>query len=92
MSVFVTQQNADPDNDLIREGKLPYWSFAFYHSTPLLLVALEMEQLFVKQSPLDVYFEWLDSVIEKKVCNVRINPNLIWCVLNIYVVGHYKDG
>lgn len=53
MSVFVAQQDSNPDHDLIRE------------------VALEMEQLFVKQSPLEVYFEWLDSVIEKRVCNAQ---------------------
>ena len=40
------------------------------------LVALEMEQLFVKQSPLEVYFEWLDSVIEKRVCNVSTNTTI----------------
>ena len=33
-------------------------------------VAHELEQLFIKQSSLEVYFEWLDSVIEKRVSEV----------------------
>jgi len=59
MSVFLAQQDADPENDLIKE------------------VALEIEQLFVKQSSLEVYFEWLDSVIEKRVCNVSKTPYMV---------------
>ena len=35
-------------------------------------VAHELEQLFIKQSSLEVYFEWLDSIIEKRVSEVRI--------------------
>ena len=35
-------------------------------------VAGELEQLLVKQSSLEVYFEWLDSLIERKVCEVRL--------------------
>lgn len=31
-----------------------------------------MEQLLVKQSPLEIYFEWLDSLIERKVCEVKL--------------------
>ena len=34
-------------------------------------VASELEQLFVKQSSLEVYFEWLDSLIERRVAEVR---------------------
>ena len=33
-------------------------------------VAHELEQLFIKQSTLEVYFEWLDSIIEKQVTEV----------------------
>ena len=69
MAVFVTQRDAEPDNDLIREG-MPVIILIKPLSLFPPLVALEMEQLFVKQSPLEVYFEWLDSVIEKRVCNV----------------------
>lgn len=69
MSVFVTQRDAEPDNDLIREGMSVIMLMEPLSPFPP-LVALEMEQLFVKQSPLEVYFEWLDSVIEKRVCNV----------------------
>ena len=36
------------------------------------VVAHELEQLFVKQSSLETYFEWLDSVIEKRICEVCI--------------------
>ena len=36
----------------------------------LYTVIQELEQLFVKQSSLEVYFEWLDSVIEKRVSEV----------------------
>ena len=41
------------------------------------LVASELEQLLVKQSSLEVYFEWLDSLIERRVCEVRVvqTPN-----------------
>lgn len=41
-------------------------------TTSLSAVALEMEQLFVKQSSLEVYFEWLDSVIERRVSEVSL--------------------
>ena len=34
-------------------------------------VAHELEQLFIKQSALEVYFEWLDSIIEKRISEVR---------------------
>jgi len=42
-------------------------------------VALEMEQLFVKQSSLEVYFEWLDSVIERRVSEVSLNELMKGC-------------
>ncbi len=35
------------------------------------IVASELEQLFVKQSSMEVYFEWLDSLIERRVSEVR---------------------
>ena len=34
-------------------------------------VAGELEQMFIKQSSLEVYFEWLDSVIDRRVNEVR---------------------
>ena len=37
----------------------------------LCAVAHELEQLFIKQSALEVYFEWLDSIIEKRISEVR---------------------
>lgn len=41
--------------------------FVSYQTT----VARELEQLYVKQSTLEVYFEWLDSLIERRVSEVR---------------------
>jgi len=45
--------------------------FIFRHFSPL-PVAVELEQLLVKQSSLEIYFEWLDSLIERKVCEVSV--------------------
>ena len=36
-------------------------------------VGSELEQLYVKQPSLEVYFEWLDSVIEKRVSQVIVS-------------------
>ena len=41
-------------------------------------VASELEQLFVKQSSLEVYFEWLDSLIERRVYEVRLYSQIVW--------------
>ncbi len=35
-------------------------------------VSRELEQMFIKQSTLEVYFEWLDSIIERNVKEVRM--------------------
>ncbi len=40
----------------------------------LYTVSSELEQMFIKQSTLEVYFEWLDSVIERNVKEVRMMP------------------
>ena len=48
-------------------------------TTSLSAVALEMEQLFVKQSSLEVYFEWLDSVIERRVSEVSLYELMKGC-------------
>ena len=40
-------------------------------------VASELEQLFVKQSSLEVYFEWLDSLIERRVYEVRLYSQIV---------------
>ncbi len=34
-------------------------------------VSRELEQMFIKQSTLEVYFEWLDSIIERNVKEVN---------------------
>ena len=46
--------------------------FLFYYA-----VASELEQLFVKQSSLEVYFEWLDSLIERRVFEVGTQVILV---------------
>ena len=43
-----------------------------YPPSLLSTVASELEQLFVKQSSLEVFFEWLDSIIEKRVSEVSL--------------------
>lgn len=45
-------------------------TYQIYLLICLSLVAGEFEQLLVKQSSLEIYFEWLDSLIERKVCEV----------------------
>jgi hypothetical protein len=42
----------------------------YYYCVIIFAVASELEQLFVKQSSLEVYFEWLDSLIERRVAEV----------------------
>jgi hypothetical protein len=37
-------------------------------------VISEFEQLFVKQVPLEIYFEWLDSLVQSEV--LEVNPTL----------------
>lgn len=49
-----------------------FWHyFMSLYACIFLSVAAELEQLLVKQSSLEIYFEWLDSLIERKVCEVR---------------------
>lgn len=47
-----------------------------------LAVAGEFEQLLVKQSSLEIYFEWLDSLIEHRVCEVSSTwvTTSAWCM------------
>ena len=49
---------------------LVYLDFFIITFVLLFAVSAELEQLLVKQSSLEVYFEWLDSLIERKVCEV----------------------
>ena len=48
-------------------------------------VAGEMEKLFVKQSSLEVYFEWLDSLIDKRVHEVCVC--VCSCILKTFCIS-----
>lgn len=78
----LNQQMGEPAYELISECKLVNYRstsihillYRLYNLPPYIIVAHELEQLFVKQSSLEVYFEWLDSIIERRVSEV-CSPN-----------------
>ena len=53
-------------------NSVPFNYKVSFYSLFKIPVSREIEQLLVKQSSLEVYFEWLDSLIERKVCEVSI--------------------
>lgn len=68
---------------------------------PFLLVFFavsgEFEQLLVKQSSLEVYFEWLDSLIERRVCEVwktrwctYLRASYMACLVQLRSVSNWR--